>query len=137
MKKSVGKPPSKKLAPAKASTAVVNEADPRFEPVAKALARTAGFSLMESKSRATRGMMLHGKSFGMSTGGRYIVKLNDARAAALIAEGIGKSFSPAAGKILKGWLEVTSPNANWVALAKEALKLASAARTKPAAKTKR
>src|SRR5262245_40132807 len=82
-------------------------ADPRFLPVAAALARTAGFSLMESKSQATRGMMLNGKSFGMSMHGRFILKLDEPRVAALVSDGVGKPFSPGAGRIMKGWIEVT------------------------------
>ena len=49
-----------------ATPATLDEADPRFEPVARALAQSPGFSLMESKSGGLRGMMLNGKSFGMS-----------------------------------------------------------------------
>jgi hypothetical protein len=52
---------------------------PRFVPVAKALARTTGFSLMESKSGAMRGMRLNGTSFGMSSHGRFILKLTEDR----------------------------------------------------------
>jgi hypothetical protein len=117
-----------------AKTAVRDEADPRFEPVAKAFARTRGFSLMESKSRAMRGLMLNGKSFGMSSHGRLILKMNEARATALIAKGIAKPFAPSPGKVMKGWLEVTHPKADWVALAKEALALAAAGGVKPPAK---
>jgi hypothetical protein len=119
---------------ASAKTAVRDEADPRFEPVAKAFARTRGFSLMESKSRATRGLMLNGKSFGMSSHGRLILKMNEARVAALISKGIGKPFGPSAGKVMNGWLEVTHPKADWVALAKEALALGAAGPIKPPAR---
>lgn len=114
--------------PAKATkkkTSVLEAADPRFVPVAKAFARTTGFSLMESKSGAMRGLMLRGKSFGMSQDGRYILKMNEERVAALIAEGIGKPFSPAPGRVMKGWIEITSPKADWVALAKEAHRIAA------------
>jgi hypothetical protein len=55
---------------------MADQADPRFEPLAKAFARTRGFSLMESKSRAMRGLMLNGKSFGMSSHGSLILKMN-------------------------------------------------------------
>jgi hypothetical protein len=70
-------------------SALTDEPDPRFVPVARALARVPGFSLMESKSGAMRGMMLDGKSFGMSLQGRFMVKLTEERAATLIAEGVG------------------------------------------------
>jgi len=102
-----------------------DEADPRFVPVVKAFARVPGFSVMESKSGAMRGLMLNGKSFGMSSHGRFILKLDEERAAELISQGVGKAFSPSAGKVLKGWLEVTSPKANWKALAQEAHRLAA------------
>lgn len=114
-----------------AKAAAGDEADPRFEPVAQAFARRRGFSLMESKSRAMRGLMLNGKSFGMSSHGRLILKMNEARVAALISKGVAKPFSPSPGKIMKGWLEVTHPKADWVALAKEALELAAAGGVKP------
>ncbi len=107
------------------------EADPRFVPVVKAFTRTTGFSLMESKSGAMRGLMLHGKSFGMSQDGRYILKMNEERVGALVAEGVGKPFSPSPGRVMKGWIEITSPGADWVALAKEAHRIAAAS-TKPA-----
>jgi hypothetical protein len=105
-------------------------ADSRFEPVAKALARSPGFSLMENKSKSMRGMMREGKSFGMSSHGRFVVKLNEARVAELIADGTGEPFRSGATKVMKGWLEVIDPEASWVKLAKEAYSLAGAA-TKP------
>jgi hypothetical protein len=110
-----------------------NAPDPRFEPVAKALARTPGFSLMESKSKALRGMMLNGKSFGMSTHGRFILKLDEERAAALIADRVAKPFGTGP-RVMKGWVEITAPDADWVALAKEAQSIAAAA--KPRIKTR-
>ena len=92
---------------AKASAATRDGADPRFIPL------------------SMRGMMLNGKSFGMSSHGRFILKLTAERAAALVAEGVGKPFSPAPGRVMKGWLEVTDPDADWVGLAKEAWRVAA------------
>ena len=63
----------------------------------------------------------------MSSHGRFVLKLTDERAKALIADGTGKAFNPAPGRILKGWIEITHPKADWVALAKEALRIAQAA----------
>jgi hypothetical protein len=105
-----------------------DEADPRFEPVAAAFAGLPGFSLMESKSQASRGLMLNGRSFGMSSHGRLILKLNRERAAELIQAGIGEPFSPSAGKVLPGWIDVTLPDADWVALAREAYEIARSGR---------
>ena len=119
---------SKKTSAAGKGAPTQDEADPRFLPVAQALARVSGFSLMESQSRAMRGLMLNGKSFGMSSHGRFILKLTEERAAALIGDGIGKPFSPAAGRVMKGWIEITHPEADWVALAKEAHRLAASPR---------
>jgi hypothetical protein len=114
---------------------VLPEADPRFVPVAEALRRTPGFSLMESKSGALRGLTLNGKSFGMSSHGRFILKLNEEHVAALIADGTGKPFSASAGRVMKGWIEVTNPKADWVALAKLAHRLASESKSRPKPKT--
>jgi len=115
-------------------SAATDQADPRFVPVAAAFAHSPGFSLMESTSGATRGLMLHGKSFGMSSHGRFILKLTEERAAVLVGEGIGKPFSPSPGRVMKGWLEVTRAKADWVALAREAHRLASAVSFGPKAK---
>ena len=119
-------PAKSKKAPAKKTPAAPEEADPRFVPVVKAFARSPGFSVMESKSGAMRGLMLNGKSFGMSSHGRFILKLTEERAAALIADRVGKAFSPSAGRVMKGWVEVTHSKADWVALAKEAHGFAAA-----------
>ncbi len=117
LKRAVKKPSSKKAE-------LPDAPDPRFNPVAKALSGSPGFSLMENKSGSMRGMMRDGKSFGMSQHGRFIVKLDEARAAELIAAGTGEPFRPAANRVMKGWIEVTNPEANWVKLAREAYGLA-------------
>ena len=100
--------------------------DPRFVPVAEALSGAPGFSLMESKSGATRGLMLNGKSFGMSSHGRLILKLTEARASELVADGTGVPFESSPGRPLKGWIEITTPDADWVALGQEAYQIAMA-----------
>jgi hypothetical protein len=105
---------------ARPSAPVDDASDARFLPVIDAFAKTDGFSLMESKSRAMRGLMLNGKSFGMSTHGRLVLKLSEQRAVELIAAGTAAQFYPSPGKPMKGWVEITDANADWVALAKEA-----------------
>jgi uncharacterized protein YdhG (YjbR/CyaY superfamily) len=114
----------------KTARARSDEADPRFLPVAAALARTRGFSLMESKSRAMRGMMLNGKSFGMSTHGRFILKMSEERVAELVAGDVGEPFRHGR-RVMKGWIEITHPKADWVALAREALRLAAGSAKRP------
>ncbi len=118
-------PMPKKSAPKKSArvAAAGEEVDPRFVPVAAAFAKTPGVTLMESKSKGMRGLMLNGKSFGMSHHGRFMLKLTEERAEALIAEGVGDVFEPSAGRALTGWIEITRPGADWVALAKEAHRL--------------
>jgi hypothetical protein len=101
------------------------EADPRFEPVARVFARVPGFSLMESKSQGSRGLMLNGKSFGMSHHGRFVLKLDEKLAAFHVAAGTAKPFYAAPNRPMKGWIEVSDPKADWVKLAKEAYRLAS------------
>ena len=54
------------------------------------------------------------------TQGTLVVKLPNERVAALDAQGIGKPFDPGRGRLMKGWLTVTSTNASWVELAREA-----------------
>jgi hypothetical protein len=116
---------------------VTDESDPRFLPVIDALGHTPGFSLMESRSRGTRGLMLNGKSFGMSSHGRLILKLNNERVLALIAGGVGEPFRPSADRVMNGWIDVTEPTADWVSLAGEALELAVAEQQRTPPKTKR
>ena len=110
---------------------VEDQADPRFVPVVAALEKSAGFTLMESQSKATRGLRRDGKSFGMSFHGRFILKLNEERAAALVDEGVAKPFSPAPGKVLRGWVEITAHSADWISLALEAYALASPGKSRP------
>lgn len=99
-------------------------------PVVAAFKGKRGFSVMESKSGATRGLMHDGKSFGMSSHGRFILKLDEARAAELFEAGVAKPFASSPGRVMKGWVEVTSAKADWIALAKEAHALAAKVRAK-------
>ena len=124
-----------KKSPSIPTAPVKDESDVRFVPVVDAFAKTEGFSLMESRSRAMRGLMLNGKSFGMSTHGRLVLKLNEQRAAELITAGTAAQFYPSPGKAMKGWVDITNAKADWVALAKEAQALAAAGKkSKPTAR---
>jgi hypothetical protein len=109
-----------------AMTKALEGPDPRFLPVVAALDGVPGLSLMESNSGATRGLMLDGHSFGMSSHGRLILKLTEERATELVAAGVGSPFYPSPGRPLKGWIEITNPDADWVALAQEAYEIAAA-----------
>jgi hypothetical protein len=110
-------------------------ADPRFDAVVASFTGKAGVTLMGSKSGALRSLMLNGKAFSMSTHGRFVLKLDEARAAALVANGTGIPFGHGAGRPMGGWIEITTPRANWAALTAEAHGLALAAHaSKPKAK---
>ena len=55
----------------------------------------------------------------------HVVDDPAARVAELVAHGVGKPFSPSAGRLMKGWIEVTHAKADWVSLAKEAQRIAT------------
>jgi hypothetical protein len=61
-----------------------------------------------------------GKLFALFTQGTLVVKLPNERAAALVEAGVGKPFDPGHGRLMKGWLTVTSPKASWNELTREA-----------------
>jgi hypothetical protein len=105
--------------------------DPRFLPVVAALEGQRGFSLMESNSGATRGLMLEGKSFGMSSHGRLILKLTEERVAELVELGVGTPFYPSPGRAMRGWIEITDLDADWVKFATEAHRIAAMPKAAP------
>jgi hypothetical protein len=109
--------------------------DARFDPVMAAFVKRPGVTVMGSKSGALRSLMKSGKAFAMSSHRRFVLKLNDDRAAALIEGGIGQPFEHGPGRPMKGWIQVTSPKADWLALAEEAYGLAGVGR--PTTKKKR
>jgi hypothetical protein len=114
-----------------ATFSTLEDADSRFLPVVQALIELDGFSLMESKSDATRGLMHNGKSFDMSSHGHCILKLTPERAAALIEHTTGQPFWPSPGRIMKDWVEITDPRPDWVDLAQGAYELATDSTRKP------
>ncbi len=61
-----------------------------------------------------------GKLFALFTQGTLVVKLPHERVAALVEQGVGEPFDPGHGRLMKGWLRVTSAQASWEGLAKEA-----------------
>jgi hypothetical protein len=61
-----------------------------------------------------------GKLFALFTQGTLVVKLPGERVAVLVAEGMGEPFDPGHGRLMKGWLTVTSAKASWTDLAREA-----------------
>jgi hypothetical protein len=93
-------------------------ADPRFAPVVAAYEKQAG---EPGRKFGKNGLKTKGgKLFALFTQGTLVVKLPNERVAGLVARGIGKQFDPGRGRLMKGWLTITSPKASWVELAKEA-----------------
>jgi hypothetical protein len=105
--------------------------DPRIAALLKALRRTPALAPVvhayemqagESGSKfGKNGLKTNdGKLFALFTQGTLVVKLPNERVAALASEGLGEPFDPGHGRLMKGWLTVTSVDASWIALAKEA-----------------
>ncbi|MGD0678757.1 MAG: hypothetical protein ABSC94_25405 [Polyangiaceae bacterium] len=93
-------------------------ADPELAPVVAAYER----DLAEPGRRfGKNGLKAKGgKLFVLFTQGTLVVKLPNERVDALDAQGIGTPFDPGHGRLMKGWLTVTSTKASWVELAREA-----------------
>ncbi len=93
-------------------------ADPQLAPIAVAFeeAKEAG----RGRKFGSNGLKVNGKLFALFTQGTLVVKLPKARVAALIDEKVGRPFDPGHGRLMKEWLSIVSPQASWVALAKEA-----------------
>jgi hypothetical protein len=62
-----------------------------------------------------------GKLFALFTQGTLVLKLPNERVAFLDAEGVGRPFDLGHGRLMKGWLTVTSTRTSWVELAVRAL----------------
>lgn len=93
-------------------------ADPKLAPIVAAYEKDLaepGRRFGKNGLKATTG-----KLFALFTLGTLVVKLSNERVAALDAEGVGKPFDPGHGRLMKGWLTVTSTKASWVELAVEA-----------------
>jgi hypothetical protein len=90
--------------------------DPELAPIVDA------FEKAKSGARkfGSNGIKVDGKLFALFTQGTLVVKLPKERVAALVASGVGKPFDPGHGRLMKGWLTVTSTKASWIDLAREA-----------------
>lgn len=65
-------------------------------------------------------LKVDGRIFAMLSHGNLVVKLPKSRVDALIADGTGGPYDAGKGSPMKEWLAV-SPDADWSALAREAL----------------
>jgi hypothetical protein len=75
----------------------------------------------------SRGLKVKGKLFVSFTQGRLLLKLPQARAAALIAAGVGLPFATGSGRVMREWVTAGAEASDeWLALAREALAFVSA-----------
>jgi len=92
-----------------------------YDAVVKAFANARDVTRETRKGFGSGALKVRGKIFGMMTpAGSFVVKLPKARVDELVADGIGARFEPGPGRVMKEWLVVESPSADWVQLAKEA-----------------
>ncbi len=117
--------------PTKGKPGSVGAPDPRVTALLRALRRDPTLaSVVDAyeKEGATPGRKFgknalktrDGKLFALFTQDSLVVKLPNERVAALVAEGVGKPFDPGHGRLMKAWLRVTSAQASWIELTREA-----------------
>lgn len=95
--------------------------DARFAAVVTHFAEDRAVSVGEGKGFGTGALKVKGKIFAMvASKGRFVVKLPKQRVTELVAAKRGVPFDPGHGRLMKEWLVVTAPRANWIALAEEA-----------------
>jgi hypothetical protein len=92
-------------------------ADSKLAPIVAAYEKQVG---EPGRKFGKNGLKVNGKLFALFTQQTLVVKLPHERVAALVAQGVGKPFDPGHGRLMKGWLTVTSARASWVELSKEA-----------------
>jgi TfoX/Sxy family transcriptional regulator of competence genes len=90
--------------------------DPKLAPIIDAFEKTKP----GGRKFGSNGLKVGGKLFALFTQGTLVVKLPKDRVAALVVSRVGKPFDPGHGRLMKGWLTVTSAKAAWIDLAKEA-----------------
>lgn len=98
----------------------------RFQAVVDAFAGLPGITPPEdpppagSRKFGSNGLKVHNKIFAMLSRGRLVVKLPQARVAAIVADGRGTRM-PSGGREMKEWLVLDEQaGLDWAALAHEA-----------------
>lgn len=100
-----------------------------FEAVIQVLG--AAGPLETGKMFGSTTLKRNGKVFAMEVKGSLVVKLVEARAAALVGSGAASFFDPGHGRPSRQWVSVPpSSPLEWGALAAEALELAVAGKPK-------
>jgi hypothetical protein len=92
-----------------------------YDGVVKAFANARDVTRETRKGFGSGALKVRDKIFAMTTpAGLFVVKLPRPRVDELVAGGVGARFEPGPGRVMKEWLVVESPSADWVQLAKEA-----------------
>lgn len=111
----------------------------RYVALAEALGDEPGVSDAErdeplARGFAARGLKVNGRLFASLTGGRLLLKLPQARVAALVASGVGQPFTTGKARVMREWVTVDATAGEaWLPLAREALAFVTAASAAPTA----
>jgi hypothetical protein len=79
---------------------------------------------------ASYGLKVNGKIFAMQVKERFVAKLPKPRVDALVEAGIGERFDPGHGRVMKEWVSIEPPDADCVALAREAYEFVKQGKTR-------
>lgn len=97
------------------------QVDSRFSQVVQAFAKDRTVSHGRTKGFGAGALKVNDRIFAMlSSKGEFVVKLPKERVDTLVREGTGQRFDPGRRKLMKEWLVVKRPTANWLGLAEEA-----------------
>ena len=105
--------------------------DERFDALVQEFTDVAGVTPPDDDSEGfgSHALRVHNKIFAMLVRGRLVLKLPEARVAALVAAGAGVPFDANKGTPMKEWFSL-DPESElaWLPLAREALDFARPAR---------
>ena len=83
------------------------------------------------KMFGAEGLKIQQQVFAMEVKGKLVVKLSQARAAALCARGVAEPFDPGHGRPMKQWVAVSKrAHLDWLTLSREALDYVRGAKSK-------
>jgi hypothetical protein len=120
-------------------TSPIDGPDPerRFDELAAALLEDPAIS-QGTGFGSTPGLRVGTKIFAMLRQGELVVKLPKPRVDELVSSGRGARFDPRHdGRVMKEWVTVPSPGADWDQLAREALRFVRSALPRPSQRPER
>jgi hypothetical protein len=106
------------------------DGEERFAALAEEFAGSPDVTLPgadDARGFGANALRVRGSIFAMRSGGRLVVKLPAKRVAELIAAGDGEPFNAGKGRPMREWITVAD-DADWLALAREALAFVAAKR---------